>query len=125
MSREKIKVEIYEGDPFTGCCGPGLFSADAAERLRRMLMERNVTIKTLKEEFKGQVEIERDIVSNRRRNDTYPSHIRNLLVEGVNVPFIIIDGKLVCEGVFPTLEDFRKLISEHIKKIQVNTLVDV
>lgn len=115
MAMEKIKVEIYEGDPFTGCCGPGLFSTDAAERLRKIIMERNAIVKALKEEFKEQIELERDIVSNRRRYDTYPSHISKLIVAGVRVPFIVINGQLALEGVFPSLEDFRKLVREYIK----------
>jgi hypothetical protein len=120
MPKNKLKIEIYEGDPFTGCCGPGLFSVDAAERLRKMLMERNATVKALKEEFKEQVEIERDIVSNRRRCDTYPPYISKLLLAGVRVPFIVIDGQLALEGVFPSIEDFRNLISKHVNRLQVD-----
>lgn len=122
MAMEKIKVEIYEGDPFTGCCGPGLLSADAAERLRKMIMERNAIVKALKEEFKEQIELERDIVSNRRRHDTYPLHISKLLVAGVRVPFIVINGQLASEGVFPSLEDFRKLIIGYIKSYNPKVL---
>jgi len=115
MSKNKVKVEIYEGDPFTGCCGPGIASRDAVERLRKMLMERNETVKTLREEFKEEVEIEREIVSSRRRYDMYPPHICKLLMAGTRVPFIVINGQLVSEGAFPSLNDFRQLLSEHIK----------
>jgi hypothetical protein len=119
VQKGKVRVEIWEGDPFTGCCGLGLFSADAAERLRKTIMERNATVKALKEEFKEQIDIERDIVSNRRRYDTYPPYVSKLLLAGVRVPFIVIDGQLALEGVFPSLEDFRKLISEHVNRLQV------
>jgi hypothetical protein len=62
MSNGKIKVEIYEGDPFSGCCGPSMASPSSAEKLRAMLVERNKTVEALKEEFKEQIEVERDIL---------------------------------------------------------------
>lgn len=117
MSKAKLKVEIYEGDPFTGCCGPGIASTAAIEKLRKMLTERYETVKALKEEFKEQLEIERGIISSRRLYDMYPPHICKLLMAGTRVPFIVINGQLVLEGVFPSLEDFRKLISDHIKNL--------
>jgi hypothetical protein len=43
MQKDKIKVEIFEGDPFGGaCCGPGpqVSSLEAVEKLRQMLTER-------------------------------------------------------------------------------------
>jgi len=116
MITDKVRVEIYEGDPFTGCCGLGMASPNTVEKLRKMLMERNETVKALREEFKGHVEIEREIVSSRRRYDTYPPHIRALLMIGTQVPFIVINGQLVLKDAFPSLENFRRLISEHIKR---------
>jgi len=110
----KLKVEIYEGDPFTGCCGPGIISPSAIEKNRNMLMERNETVKALKEEFKERIEIDRDIVSSRRSHDTYPSHISRLLIARTRVPFILINGQLVSEGTFLSLEDFRQVIKTHI-----------
>ena len=74
MSESKVKVEIYEGDPFTGCCGPGIASTTAADGMRKMFMKRSKTVKTLREEFKGQIEIERDILSSRRKGDSYPQY---------------------------------------------------
>lgn len=117
MVADKARVEIYEGDPFTGCCGPGMASTSAIERLRKMLTKRNETVKTLREEFKEQVEIEREIVSSRRRYDTYPPHVCKVLLARTRVPFILINGQLVSEGTFPSIEDFRSLISEHIKSL--------
>jgi len=117
MSKDKVKVEIYEGDPFTGCCGPGIASRDAIERLRKMLTERNETVKALREEFREQIEIEREIVSPRRKFDYYPPHVCKLLLARTRVPFILINGQLVLEGAFPSLENFRQLISEHIKSL--------
>lgn len=114
MSKDKVRVEIYERDPVTGCCGPGIAAKDAIERLRKMLKERNEVVKALMEEFKEQLVIEREIISGRRRYDTYPPHVQKLLNTGTQVPFIVIDGQLVLEGAFPSLEDFRKLISGHI-----------
>jgi len=117
MSKAKVKVEIYEGDPFTGCCGPGIASTAAIEKLQKMLTERYETVKALKEEFKEQLEIERGIVSSRRLYDMYSPHVCKLLMAGTRVPFIVINGQLVLEGVFPSLEDFRKLISDRIKNL--------
>jgi len=117
MEKTKVKIEIYEGDPFKGCCGPGISSVATVESLRKMLMERNETVKTLREEFKEKVEIAREIVSSRRRYDMYPPHVCKLLMAGTRVPFIVINGQLVLEGAFPSLNEFRQLISEHIKSL--------
>jgi hypothetical protein len=115
MSKRKIRVGIYEGDPFSGCCGPVMASPSSAENLRKMLIERNETVKTLKEEFKEQIEVEREIVSNRRRYDEYPQYILRLLRAGTKMPFILIDGQLVQEGAFPSYENFKSLVKKHIK----------
>jgi hypothetical protein len=115
--QEKVKVEIYEGDPFTGCCGPGIASKDSIERTRKMLTERNEAVKRLREEFKEQIEIESEIATSRRRYDTYPPYVHKLLSARAQVPFILINGQLVSEGTFPSLEDFRQLIKEHINRL--------
>ncbi len=115
--RGRVKVEIYEGDPFVGCCGPGIASKEDVNNLRKMLIERNYIVRTLKEEFKDKIEIERDIISSRRRIETYPRHIYKLLAAGVRVPFVVIEGRLVLEGEFPSLEGFRRLINEHVKSL--------
>jgi len=117
MSKGKLLVEIYEEDPFTGCCGPGITSPGALERTQRMLEDRNNTVKALKEEFKGIAEIDRKIIGSRRPYSTYPPHIYKLLMTRTRVPFVLINGQLVSEGTFPTLEDFRKVIKEHITSI--------
>jgi len=115
MSKDKVRVEIYEGDPFTGCCGPGIASKNSIEGLRKMLIERNKTVKAIREEFKEKIEIERQIVSSRKRYDMYPPHVSKLLLSRTPVPFILINGLLVSEGTFPSLEDFRQLIRRHLK----------
>lgn len=115
MSKDKVRVEIYEGDPFTGCCGPGRASPSTIEKMRETLRERNETVKALKEEFKEQIEIEREIVSSRRPYDTYPPHICKLLKARTRVPFILINGQLASEGAFLSFEDFRQNIKDHIK----------
>ena len=115
MIKDTVRVEIYEGDPFTGCCGPGRVSAKANE-LMKMLVERNVIVKALKEEFKNQIDVERVIVSSRRPYNTYPSHIYKLLMTRTRVPFILIDGELASEGAFLSYNDFKKLIIDHINR---------
>jgi len=114
MLKDKVRVEIYEGDPFTGCCGPGMTSPSAIEKMRKTFQERNETVKALKEEFRGKIEIDREIVGNRRPYNTYPPHIYKLLVARTRVPLILINGQLVAEGTFLSLEDFRQVIREHI-----------
>ena len=36
MLREKVRIEIYEGNPFTGCCGPGVFSENSSELMKML-----------------------------------------------------------------------------------------
>lgn len=115
MSKGKIRVEIYEGDPFTGCCGPVMTSPSSAENLRKMLIERNRTVEMLKEEFKGQIEVGREIVSSRRQYDGYSQHILKLLRADTKMPLIFINGQLVSEGIFPPYDDFKQLVLRYIK----------
>jgi hypothetical protein len=122
--QKKVKVEIYEEDPFTGCCGPGIASKDSIERTRKMLTERNEAVKRLREEFKEQIEIESEIATSRRRYDTYPPHAQKFLSARTQVPFILLDGQLVSEGAFPTLEELRRIIEEHIKSSQHKSQVN-
>lgn len=110
MSNGKVLIEIYEEDPFTGCCGPGIASPGALERTRRMLDERNKIVKALKEEFKEIVEIDRKIIGSRRPYSTYPPHIYKLLMARTRVPFVLIDGKLTFEGKFPSREELEEAI---------------
>jgi len=116
MSKGKIKVEIYEGDPFSGCCGPVMASPGSAGNLRKMLIERNKTVEMLKEEFKDQIEVNREIVGRRRLYDTYPQYALKFLKEDTKMPFILINGQLVSEGIFPPYDDFKQLVLNHIKE---------
>jgi hypothetical protein len=112
MLKNKVIVEIYEGDPFTGCCGPGLVSSRANETMN-LLIKRNEIVKALKKEFKDQIEVERVIVSSRRPYSTYPMHVQKLLSAGTRVPFILVGGQLISAGVFPSFEEFKQLVKEH------------
>lgn len=48
IQRKKIKIYIYEGDPFTCfCCGRGPTSAGASNDFRNMLSERSQIVKRL------------------------------------------------------------------------------
>jgi hypothetical protein len=60
MEKTKIKLEIFEGDPFgSACCGPGpLSSSDAVKKLRQMLIERSEIVEKLSKEFKDIVQVE-------------------------------------------------------------------
>ncbi|MBS7631304.1 hypothetical protein KEJ47_07000 [Candidatus Bathyarchaeota archaeon] len=114
MSNEKLLVEIYEEDPFTGCCGPGITSPSALEQTRRMLDNRNKTVKALKEEFEGIANIDRKIIGSRRPYSTYPPPIYKLLMARTRVPFVLIDGKLVFEGKFPSRGEFEEAIKARL-----------
>lgn len=116
MNTDKVRVEIYEGDPFTGCCGPGSDSEGSVENLRTMLIERSNVITKLEKEFGDKVEIERDVISIRRGLGTYPDHVRKVLLErGMEtLPCVFIDGKVVSVGKFPSYHEFRSLIKNYV-----------
>ena len=115
MLREKVRIEIYEGNIFTGCCGPGAFSANSNE-LMKMLVERNKIVKALENEFENQIAVERVIVSSRRSYNTYPSHVYELLMAQTRMPFVLINGELALEGEFFSYSDFKKLIVDHLNR---------
>lgn len=115
MEKTKVKIEIYEGDPFgSACCGPGprITSLEAAEKLRQMLTERNDVVDRLSKEFKDTVQIEREILSQKRHD--YPDHVRKVMFEGSPLPYIFINSEAVVVGRFPTYEEFLMLLKPHL-----------
>ncbi|MEM3388644.1 MAG: permease [Thermoproteota archaeon] len=69
--QNKIMIEIYENDPFSGgCCGPGGAFIQAAMNLMKALKERAEIVAKIKEEFKN-VEIKRDIVNPLKKLEYY------------------------------------------------------
>jgi hypothetical protein len=111
----KIRIEIYESDPFSGgCCGPGGGSIQAAMRLMKMLNERAEIVANLQKEFKD-VEITREIVNQLKKLDYYPEHARQYIASSTPLPFVLINGQLAVVGTFPTLEELRKIINERLK----------
>jgi hypothetical protein len=111
MQKSKIKIEIFESDPFgAACCGPGprISSPEAVERLRQMLTERSQIIENLSREFKDGVQIEREIISQKRWD--YPEHVRKLMFNGKPLPYILINGEAAAIGKFPSYEEFVALI---------------
>lgn len=112
MEKSKVKLEIYEGDPFgSTCCGPGprITSAEAAEKFRQMLTERNQTVEKLSREFRDVVEVVREIISQKRWD--YPEYVRKLESEGKPLPYVFINGEPVAIGKFPTYGEFVVLLS--------------
>lgn len=108
-------MEIYEGDPFgSACCGPGprIASLEAAEKLRQMLTERNNIIEKLSREFKDTVQIEREILSQKRQD--YPDHVRRVMFDNKPLPYIFINGEAAVMGKFPTYEEFVMLLKPHL-----------
>jgi Fe-S oxidoreductase len=115
MEKSKIKIEIYEGDPFgSTCCGPGplVTSMAAVERLRKMLTERNETVRRLSEEYKDTITINREIISQKRLD--YPEHVRKLMFDGKPLPYIFINEEPVLTGKFPTYEEFAALLKARL-----------
>lgn len=116
MEKSKVKLEIYEGDPFgSTCCGPGprITSLEAAEKFRQMLTERNQTVEKLSKEFRD-IEVERETLSQKRHDD-YPDYVRRLMFEGKPLPYIFINGEAVLIGKFPTYEEIVALLKPHLK----------
>jgi len=115
MEKNKVKLEIFEGDPFgSTCCGPGpLSSPDAVKKLQQMLIERNQIAEKLSKEFKNTVQVEREIISQKRSD--YPEHVRKLLFDGKPLPYIFINCEAVITGKFPTYEEFATLLKPHLK----------
>lgn len=116
MTTNKVKIEIWEGDPFTGCCGPGKSSESSVENLRVMLTERSDMVARLEKEFGSKVKIERDTAGIHRGLGTYPEHVREFLMEKgrESLPCVFIDGKVVFVGKFPSYEEFRDLIKNYV-----------
>jgi uncharacterized protein related to proFAR isomerase len=109
MKNNKIKLEIYEGDPLEGsCCGPRRASEESVEELRRTLIQRNETVKKIEEKFRETIQVSRDIISNRRNSASYPERVRETLSEKgwKALPYIFIDGQLVSTSSFPSYARF-------------------
>jgi hypothetical protein len=119
VERKKAKMEIYEGDPFgSACCGPGprITSLEAAEKLRQMLTDRNRTVEKLSSEFRDVVEVEREIISQKRHD--YPDYVRRTMVEDKPLPYIFIDGEAVVVGRFPSYEEFVTLLKQRLESTE-------
>jgi len=119
MEKVKIRLEIYEDDPFgSTCCGPGprVTSPAAVEKLRRMLEERSEIVKKLSEEYKDNVTIKRDTI-NQKRSD-YPEYVMKLMLDSKPVPYIFIDEEPVIVGKFPSHEEFATLLKAHLRNEQ-------
>jgi len=109
MESNKLILEIYQGDPFSGaCCGPGTSSPDSLEKLRKMLTERSQILKKLQEAFEDEIFLKSEIVSPKRWN--YPEHVRRLMAENLPLPYIFINEQTATIGRFPSYQEFLSLI---------------
>jgi hypothetical protein len=116
MLNHKIRIEVFEGDPFSSaCCGPGpaASSPEAIEKTRQMLAERSQIVARLRKEFEDTIQVEREIVSPRRWD--YPEHVRRLMFDNERLPYIFINSEAVATGSFPSYEEFANLIKPHLK----------
>ena len=119
MEKDKIRIEIYEGDPFGGaCCGPGprVTSLAAVEKLRKMLEERSEIVKKLSEECKDSVTIKRDTISQKRWD--YPEYVVRLMSDNKPVPYIFINEEPVVIGKFPSYDEFVALLKARLGQEQ-------
>jgi len=119
MEKVKVRLEIYEDDPFGGtCCGPGprVTSLAAVEKLRRMLEERSEIVKKLSEEYKDNVTIKRDTINQKRWD--YPEYVMKLMLDSKPAPYIFVDGGPVIVGKFPSYEEFATLLKAHLRNEQ-------
>jgi hypothetical protein len=116
MEKSKIRIEIYEDDPFgSTCCGPGprVTSLAAVEKLRRMLEERSEIVKKLSEEYKDDVTIRRDTINQKRWD--YPEYVMKLTLDSKPAPYIFINEEPVVVGKFPSHEEFTALLKAHLR----------
>ncbi len=116
MEKVRIKLEIYEDDPFgSTCCGPGprVTSLAAVEKLRKMLEERSEIVKKLSEEYKDSVTISRDFISQKRGD--YPEYVMKLVLDSKPTPYIFVDREPAIIGKFPPYEEFTALLKAHLK----------
>ena len=119
MEKVKVRLEIYEDDPFgSTCCGPGprVTSLEAVEKLRRMLEERSEIMNRLSEEYKDSVTIKRDTINQKRWE--YPEYVMKLMLDSKPTPYVFIDGKPVIVGKFPSYEEFTTLLKASLRNEQ-------
>lgn len=119
MEKTKVKLEIYEDDPFgSTCCGPGprVTSLAAVEKLRKRLEERSEIAKKLSEEYRDSVTVKRDTINQKRWD--YPEYVTKLMLDSKPTPYIFIDGEPVVIGKFPSYEEFTALLKTHLKDEQ-------
>jgi len=115
MEKSKVRIEIYEGDPFSSaCCGPGprLTSTAAVEKLRRMLTERNEILRRLQEEYRDAITVKRETISQKRWD--YPEYVRRLMFDGKPPPYIFVNESLIFMGRFPSYEEFVVLLKTRV-----------
>jgi len=116
MEKSKIRLKIFEGDPFgSTCCGPGpqITSLEAAEKLRQMLIERNRTVEKLSMEFRDVVKVEREVISQKRHD--YPDYVTKMILEDKPLPYIFINGETAVIGRFPSYEEFVTLLEKRLE----------
>jgi len=119
MEKVKLRLEIYEDDPFgSACCGPSVRVASlaAVEKLRRMLEQRSEIVKKLSEEYKDSVIIKRDTINQKRWD--YPEYVMKLMLDSKPTPYIFIDGEPVIVGKFPSYEEFITLLKTSLRNEQ-------
>jgi len=124
MEKVKLRLEIYEDDPFgSTCCGPGprVTSLAAVEKLRKTLEERSEIAEKLAEEYKDSVTVKRDTISQKRWD--YPEHVMKLITENKPNPYVFIDGEPVVVGKFPSYEEFTTLLKSHLRNEQKARLI--
>lgn len=94
VEKSKLRMEIYEGDPFgSACCGPGplVTSVAAAEKLRKMLVERSEIVEKLTKKYKDSVIVKRDMINQKRWD---PEYVLKLISDNKPVPYVFVNEEL-------------------------------
>jgi hypothetical protein len=116
MEKSKIRIDIYESDPFGRiCCGPGprLASPAIVEELRGRLEERSEIVRKLLEKYKDNITLRRYTISNKRSD--YPEYVTRLMLDETPSPYVFINKELAVTGKFPSYEEFVELLDALLK----------
>jgi len=119
MEKVKVRLEIYEDDPFGGTCcgsGPRVTSTAAVEKLRRMLEERSEIMNKLSGEYKDSVTIKRDTLNQKRWD--YPEYVMKLVLDSKPAPYVFINGEPIIVGKFPSYEECVTLLKARLRNEQ-------
>ncbi|MFH1178747.1 MAG: hypothetical protein V1710_00150 [Candidatus Bathyarchaeota archaeon] len=104
-----MKIELYLEDPMGGGCGCSSSMKDRMLLVKRIRDEAQIWDK-VKKSHTGPGFI-RAVLSSKIPVAKYPEYVGQAVDDGLNLPFLFIDGKLVHSGSYPDLGEFNELIN--------------